>query len=227
MISHLDMIIRIAVGAGLGGIIGFERDLHRRQVGLRTHLIVAMASATFMVISSHFVPFQHYDPNTHVEADVSRIAASVVSGIGFLAGGAILKTGLTIQGLTTAAGLWLVTAIGMACGAGMYIEGVAATVMGLIALTFFRLFEDKNDMLIRRYVSVIITDREDCILHLTQRLNTLGIKISDFDYQKRIAENRVSLHFSVGVPTALGVNKLIEELEKQEVIEEVHLKVHE
>src|SRR5262245_16883091 len=121
MISHLEMITRIAVGSSLGGVIGFERDLHGRQVGLRTHLIVAMASATFMVVSNHFVGFQNYDHP--VEADVSRIAASVVSGIGFLAGGAILKTGATIQGLTTAAGLWLVTAIGLATGGGMYVEG--------------------------------------------------------------------------------------------------------
>src|SRR3954469_25907750 len=115
------MILRISAGAALGGVIGYERDVHRRPVGLRTHLIVAMTAATFMVISSQFVYWQHYAKDDFVSVDGSRIAASVVSGIGFLAGGAILRTGLTIQGLTTAAGLWLVTAIGMCAGAGMYI----------------------------------------------------------------------------------------------------------
>src|SRR5262249_26515583 len=130
MLTPVDLITRIAVGAAMGGVIGFERDLHGRHVGLRTHLIVSMAASTFMVVSAHFVSYQHYDSTLHIEADVSRIAASVVSGIGFLAGGAILKTGTTIQGLTTAAGLWLVTAIGLCAGAGMYEVGGAVTLMG-------------------------------------------------------------------------------------------------
>src|ERR1700684_1076086 len=109
MMSHGEMLLRIGVGAALGGVIGYERDLHRRPVGLRTHLIVAMASATFMVISSQFVYYPHYGKDGVVNVDTSRIAASVVPGIGFLAGGAILRSGLTIHGLTTAAGLWLVT----------------------------------------------------------------------------------------------------------------------
>ena len=97
MLTHSETIARIVVGAALGGVIGYERDLHRRPVGLRTHLIVAMTAATFMVISSQFVYWQHYGKEDLVEVDASRIAASVVSGIGFLAGGAILP------GIATAA----------------------------------------------------------------------------------------------------------------------------
>src|SRR5277367_3123749 len=105
MISHAELVGRIAFGAAFGGVIGYERDRHHRPVGLRTHLIVAMASATFMVISSQFVYWQHYSKDDLVTVDSSRIAASVVSAVGFLAGGAILKTGASVQGLTTAAGL--------------------------------------------------------------------------------------------------------------------------
>ena len=76
MISHYEMLARIATGAALGAVIGFERDIHGRQAGLRTHLLVAMASATFMIVSNHFVFYQGYDPAQHIEADVSRIAAS-------------------------------------------------------------------------------------------------------------------------------------------------------
>ena len=144
MLSHAEMIGRIAAGAALGGIIGYERDRHRRPVGLRTHLIVAMAAASFMVISSQFVYWQHYGPNDLVEVDASRIAASVVSAVGFLAGGAILRNGASVQGLTTAAGLWLVTAIGMCAGAGMFLESAAVTLLGIIALTALRRFEDKE-----------------------------------------------------------------------------------
>src|ERR1700691_4933710 len=149
MISHGEMIARIAVGAAFGGIIGYERDRHRRPVGLRTHLIVAMAAATFMVISSQFVYWQHYGKENLGEGDTERIAPSVVSTVGFLAGGAILRTGVSVQGLSTAAGLWLVTAIGMCAGAGMFVASAAVTFMGIVALTVLRRFEDKDDHLLR------------------------------------------------------------------------------
>ncbi|MEO8798808.1 MAG: MgtC/SapB family protein, partial [Polyangiaceae bacterium] len=135
MISHLVMLERIVVGSGLGGVIGYERDRHQRPVGLRTHAIVAMASATFMIVSTQMVYFQNYHEGDFVEVDSSRIAASVVSGIGFLAGGSILRSGATVQGITTAAALWLVTAIGLASGGGMFIEAAFTTGLGVAALT--------------------------------------------------------------------------------------------
>ncbi len=95
MIPHWEMLLRITVAAVLGGVIGAERDIHRRQAGLRTHLIVSMASATFMVVSAQFLFFQRYVPGQLVEVDTSRIAASVVAGVGFLGGGSILRTGAT------------------------------------------------------------------------------------------------------------------------------------
>ncbi len=91
-----------------------------------------------MVVSTRFMYWQHYKAGDLVEVDASRIAASVVSGIGFLGAGAILRTGITIRGLTTAAGLWLVSAIGMAAGGGMYIVAAFATLVGLVALTMLR-----------------------------------------------------------------------------------------
>src|SRR6185312_13987455 len=124
----VELVVRILVGTALGGIIGYERDIHGRPAGLRTHALVALASAT-----------------------------SMVSGIGFLAGGAILRTGFTIQGLTTAAGLWLVAAIGLCAGGGMYYESIAATVIGVVALTMLRRFEDKDDR-VRRRLLLTLTD---------------------------------------------------------------------
>src|SRR3954470_9365167 len=138
----VELVLRIVVGTALGAIIGYERDIHGRPAGLRTHALVALASATFMVVSTHLAYYQGYRPGDFTEIDGSRIAASVVSGIGFLAGGAILRTGISIQGLTTAAGLWLVAAIGLCSGAGMYVESIAATVLGVATLTMLRRFED-------------------------------------------------------------------------------------
>ena len=225
MISHVEMITRIAIGAALGGVIGFERDIHGRQAGFRTHLLVSMASATFMVVSNQFVFFQGYDPSQHMEVDGSRIASSVVSGIGFIAGGAILKTGASIQGLTTAAGLWLVAAIGLAAGGGMYYEGIAVTLMGLIGLTVFRLFEDKDDKLIRRNVLVRMENSPECVSKIMEALINVGAKIPDFDYEKKVDTNTVGINFEVQIPLKIGVKGLIEVLEKQTDVQHVHIRM--
>src|SRR4029450_489156 len=133
MTLQMTLLARLLVGTALGAMIGYERQLHGRPAGRRTHLIVAPASTTFMIVSTHFVYFQHYAKEDLVAVDTSRIAASVVTGVGFLGAGAILRTGVGIQGLTTAAALWLVAAIGLAAGGGMYAISVAATVIGVVA----------------------------------------------------------------------------------------------
>jgi putative Mg2+ transporter-C (MgtC) family protein len=214
LIGHGEMVLRIAAGAVLGGVIGYERDRHRRPVGLRTHLIVAMTAATFMVVSSQFVYWQHYGKDDFVEVDASRIAASVVSGIGFLAGGSILRSGATVQGLTTAAALWLVTAIGMCAGSGMYVEAVIVTGFGIVALTVLRRFEDKNDHLVSRHVSLVLSGIE-VIDGVMGTLKKLEVIVEDFDYDHRLEDDkkRVEVTFDMSVPLALGVAKVIAAIE--------------
>jgi putative Mg2+ transporter-C (MgtC) family protein len=214
MIPHAVMLLRIGVGAVLGGVIGYERDRHRRPVGLRTHLIVALAASTFMVVSSQFVYFQHYAKEDLVAVDSSRIAASVVTGIGFLAGGAILRQGLTVQGLTTAAGLWLVTAIGLSSGAGMFVESVVVTGLGVVALTVLRRFEDKDDRLLRRRISVVLGEDGD-IAAVVESLAKLGAKVSDVEYEKRLDDDKKRSAASLDVlfSDTLAVTKLVEAVE--------------
>jgi putative Mg2+ transporter-C (MgtC) family protein len=215
MIADAELIARIATGAVLGGVIGFERDRHRRPVGLRTHLIVAMAAATFTVVSAQFPYAQHYGKDDFVEVDTSRIAASVVSAVGFLAGGAILRTGLSVQGLTTAAGLWLVTAIGMCAGAGMYVVSAAVTGMGIVALTVLRRFEDKNDHLMRRRISVVLGEDEVGISRVVSVLTDLGATVSELEYERRLEDGkkRVVATFDVQFVDTIGVAKIIEAVE--------------
>lgn len=188
--SHVEMVVRITAAAVLGGIMGYERHRYRRPIGLRPHLIVTMASATFMVISSQFVCLQHFGKDDLVEVDASRIAASIVSAVGFLAGGAIVRTGATVQGLTTAAGLWLVTAIGMCAGAGMYVEGVAATVLDVIALTGLRRFENNDDHLLRRRVSVVLGEELQTSPPCLRPSRAWGAVLSDVEYKKRLDDDK-------------------------------------
>lgn len=214
MITHLAIVARISAGAALGGIIGYERDRHGRPAGLRTHTLVALTAATFMVISAHFVQWQHYVEGERGEVDVSRIAASVVSGIGFLAGGAILRTGLNVQGLTTAAGLWLVTAIGMCAGAGMYPEAGAVTLLGLLVLGGLRRFEDKRDDVVRRKLHVVLGDTADAAQLVHRALEGLGVTVLSMTYERRFEEKaRTSLTFEVSIPLTLPLDRLAGALE--------------
>ena len=120
------ILLRLTVAAALGGAIGLERELRERQAGLRTHLVVCVGSALFTLVSAYAFASPRVDP--------TRIAAQIVSGIGFLGAGAIIRQGLSVRGLTTAATLWLVAAIGMASGAGYYDAAIIATLGALLTL---------------------------------------------------------------------------------------------
>lgn len=134
-LSWYDALGRLALAAALGSIIGLEREFREREAGLRTHLLVSLGSALFTIVSAFgFHDVLSHDPQAVVRLDPSRIAAQIVSGIGFLGAGAIIRQGLSIRGLTTAATLWVVAAIGMAAGAGFYSVAIITTVVALVAL---------------------------------------------------------------------------------------------
>jgi len=154
--------------------------------------------------------------------DTSRIAASVVTGIGFLGGGAILRTGLTIQGLTTAAGLWLVAAIGLSAGAGMYVVSVAATVIGVVALTLLRRFEHKDERLVRRKISLVVTETGPSVQALLEALAGVGVVVAPAEYDRRLDERRIHLTFQAQVPIA-GGERLVALLESQPGLEHVRV----
>ncbi len=124
-----DLIIRLAVATLLGGILGLEREIHGRPAGLRTHLLVSLGAAAFMIMSPLVGRMNPVFPG-----DPGRIAAQIVTGIGFLGAGAIVKEGVNIRGLTTAACLWVAAAIGMACGAALYAEAIFIWILAIIAL---------------------------------------------------------------------------------------------
>jgi putative Mg2+ transporter-C (MgtC) family protein len=129
-----DALLRLVVAAALGAAIGVEREVREREAGIRTHLLVSLGSCLFTIVSAYgFHEFLSSGVSV-VRADPTRIAAQIVTGIGFLGAGAIIREGLSVRGLTTAASLWVVAAIGMASGAGYYWPAVAATLLTLFAL---------------------------------------------------------------------------------------------
>ena len=126
MATELDITLRLAVAMLLGGVIGFEREYRAKDAGFRTHFLVALGSALFCIVSQFGFGFELKDS--------SRVAAQVVSGIGFLGAGTIIFQKNVVRGLTTAAGLWVTAAIGLACGTGMYLPAIVTTLMVLIGL---------------------------------------------------------------------------------------------
>ena len=144
----LEFSLRIFVAAILGGLIGLEREYRDTAAGFRTHFLVALGSALFMIISAYgFEDVILNAPSDNVRLDVSRIAAQVVSGIGFIGAGTIIfqKSENAVRGLTTAAGVWATAAIGLTCGAGLYALAVIATVLVLFGLEAFNFFLRKFD----------------------------------------------------------------------------------
>src|SRR3954470_21708351 len=125
---------RLALAAALGGAIGFERELRDREAGFRTHMLVCVGSALFTIVSAYGFSDFLTSGDQVIRADPTRIAAQIVTGIGFLGAGAIIRQGVSIRGLTTAATLWVAAAIGMASGAGYYAGAVLGTIVTLIAL---------------------------------------------------------------------------------------------
>jgi putative Mg2+ transporter-C (MgtC) family protein len=128
-VLQIDLSLRLIVAAALGLAVGFEREIHGHPAGLRTHMLVSVGSALFTVLSAYA-----FGASTNPNIDPTRIAAQIVSGIGFLGAGAILKHGIVIRGLTTAASLWATAAVGMAAGAGEHIIAAVATGVIIVSL---------------------------------------------------------------------------------------------
>lgn len=139
-ISNVEILLRLAAAAALGSMVGFERERLLWAAGIRTHMLVCVGSCLIMIVSAY--GFAGVLGQEHTVLDPSRVAAQVVSGIGFLGAGSILARGEIIKGLTTAASIWTVAAIGLAIGGGLYFAGTASTILILIILAGVKPLEE-------------------------------------------------------------------------------------
>ena len=131
--TQIELTVRLVVALLLGAVIGWEREMQRMPAGFRTHALVSLGSAIFTIVSAYAFSGPLSDP--------TRIAAQIVSGVGFLGGGAILHYGGTVRGLTTAASLWAVAGVGMAAGAGLFVVASVSTILVIVALEVFQRIE--------------------------------------------------------------------------------------
>lgn len=176
--DNLEFFIRILLSAVLGALVGLERTKRQKEAGVRTHCIIACAAAVFMILSK----YAFVDPADVLGtrgADDARIAAQVVSGISFLGAGVIFKNGNSIRGLTTAAGIWATSAIGMAIGAGMYWVGLITTVIMMVAQVVLHRFPVAGDAAVTQELAVSMADTPELHQALTRLLNDHGGCVTD------------------------------------------------
>jgi len=216
-----ESLLRLALAAVLGGLIGVERELREREAGLRTHLLVALGSALFTIVGAYgFDAFLNTGASV-VRADPTRIAAQIVTGIGFLGAGAIIRQGLSVRGLTTAATLWVVAAVGLAAGAGYYSVAVITTALVLIALYPLRIiaykilsrFRPEDGRLL---VAVAAGEPPGRIVDEVERL---GARISSLDVTQEGDRRRLEL--DVVLPRDLPIPRLVSDIADLENVAEV------
>lgn len=179
-IDYLELTIRIVTALILGGLIGFEREMGDHAAGFRTHILVCIGSTLIVILSIYGFSQFAYEPN--VRMDPARLAAQVISGVGFLGAGTIMRTGTTISGLTTAASLWVVAAIGLAVGAGFYFGAVLTTFVAFFSLFLLNKFEKVFSKSRKtRDLSIEIWDGNGNIGSIMSLLQTLGVQIVKID----------------------------------------------
>ncbi len=183
--------IALTLAAVLGAIIGVERDLRGRASGLRTNMVVSLGSALFTIISGFMAE------RFGVTGDATRIAAQIVSGIGFLGAGVIIKSGLTVKGLTSAASLWMVAAIGMAAGFSYYTLALFATILGLVSLALLDYVEKGYKKDFYRQLSITGTQSID-IDRIEETLTEAGCRLQSTNYILG-ANGELRVHFYVKI----------------------------
>jgi len=201
--------IRLVLAAVLGGLIGIEREIRDKPAGLRTNILICVGSALYMSLSARIAQLLGGDP--------TRIAAQIISGIGFLGAGAVLHSHGFVLGLTTAATIWVVAGVGMALGSGMYLVAVFATGMSLVTLYFLSFIEDKIQGRRSYSYALVVTDLNQALASINKVLQDSSVTAASFNFKKKTGHYRV--WFNLLIPRETNA-KIIQRLsEVPEIIQ--------
>jgi len=217
-ISYWELSLRIVLSVAAGGLVGLEREWSNRAAGFRTHILVCVGATAIMLLSIY--GFSQFADELNVRMDPARLAAQVISGIGFLGAGAIMRNGFTISGLTTAASLWVVAAIGLCVGAGFYFVSLLTTVIVLFCLFLLNRWEKKFFSVKRKMkMEMKIGCRAGRVNEIVRLVEENEIVIVDmavnkeeqlFDSDKR--DSCVKIHLTVKVSNASMLVHFVDQL---------------
>lgn len=210
--NEVQMIVRLVMAMILGGLIGLERERGDRPAGLRTHTLVCVGSALFTLVSifgfGDTSPVHSTVDDMGVRRDSARIAAQVVSGIGFLGAGTIIRDGISIKGLTTAASLWMVSAIGLAIGSGMYIVSIAGTVIALFILVFLHNWEEGNGTK-HCYLHISAILRPNVAHFVCDYVRRSGVKIKNINITNTDNDSTLEIELYVKYNAKININEVV------------------
>ena len=202
----LEQFIGILVAAGLGSVVGLEREVHGQPAGLRTHMILAVGAALAATLS---ISYSQFLSNPNLPSDPGRIVAQVVSGVGFLGAGAILKMGVSVKGLTTASSLWTTAIVGIAAGSGYHKLALASTCVVVLILTIINKVEQKFLPSYRTHkLTVKLKDRPGIVNDVKQVLSDNKVKLVSINASMPNKKNLV-LGMVIRKPGELGMDRVI------------------
>lgn len=212
MIPYWDITLRLFVAALLGGLIGWERERNNHPAGFRTHILVSVGSALIMLISIY--GFSEFMGEKNVQFDPSRISAQVVSGIGFLGAGTILRHGISVTGLTTAASLWVVAGIGLAVGTGFMYGAILTTILVLVSLELLthieKLLIQKRRL---RVLHLIVADEPGKLGEIASLIAKKGGSIRKVHIDEGgTDETFIGMTFTIRLPEKVAITELCEEI---------------
>lgn len=221
VLTEIDMLIRLSLGFATGAIIGFERSARRQAAGLRTHILIA-TGATLLMLLSIYLPQQL---NPEKMGDPGRIAAQVVSGIGFLGAGAMIRLGNNIRGLTTAASLWFVAAVGLTIGAGMFLIAGAAVVIGLITLILLSVLERKIFPSERfKLLEIFYKNNSASTKEALEIIKKSGIAVQTIDVNQGSKDKGTKLRLLVRIPGTLDIASIARTIKASGDVGKVEIK---
>jgi len=209
MEDALSMILKLVLSSVFGGMVGYERELHEHPAGLRTHILVCMGATLITIVSVSFRP---------PDGDPGRIAAQIVSGIGFLGAGTILRQGNIVRGLTTAASLWTVAGIGMAVGVGgvFYLLAAVATGIVFVTLSTMRSLEPALGRGQVRDILLEVPARElQALGNVLQSFTNMGVSVQSIKTVEPTSEDRRAFRFKIALPRRVTVEAVVDMLANQ------------
>lgn len=222
MVTTNEIILRLLLGALIGGAIGFERQIHGRPAGFRTHILVSISSVLLMLVSEYFHYLSSFD-STYISVDPGRIAAGAMTGVGFIGAGVVLKTGFTIQGLTTAACIWVVSAIGLSIGSGLYLAGILTFLITIVSLTLLRSVERKMPKLSSLFLTITAEEhaREDDIISI---IHKYCLTVTNINYDTSSETGTIIFHFTASLNNRGSNKALLDELSSLAFVKSVSMK---
>jgi putative Mg2+ transporter-C (MgtC) family protein len=210
---HGEILFRLVLAAFLGALVGFEREVHGRPAGIRTYLILCMGSALVMVMSEYlaFGLMDKLPPDT-LRVDPGRIAAQALTGIGFLGAGVILRYKDTIRGLTTAACVWVVCAIGLAIGAGFYLYGSVVAGLTVVSLVGIKFFEQRLKKDWYQEMTIVSQDLAGQLSHIQEVITSHAFEIINSGISKDLEKKEVTANFLLRIRTTHPDRQMLQEV---------------